>query len=35
MDTTDSARKPFVPPTLERLDDLVQATGFDGQLPTS
>jgi hypothetical protein len=29
MKETESDRKPFVPPKLERLDDLVQTTGVD------
>ena len=29
MNATDPTRKPFVPPKLERLDDLVQVTGIE------
>lgn len=35
MDKPDSTRKPFVPPKLERHDDLVQTTGVDLPPPTS
>jgi len=33
MVKSDSTRKPFVPPKLERLNNLVQLTGFDDILP--